>query len=46
MDRLLSRQKAIEQTLAPRHLKEGHLVLYDITRSYLEGAYAERELVL
>ena len=32
VDRLLTRQKAIEQTLAQRHLKEGHLVLYDITR--------------
>jgi len=46
MDRLLSRQKAIERTLAQRHLKEGHLVLYDITSSYFEGAYAESELVL
>ena len=28
MDRLLARQKAIERTLAQRHLKEGRLVLY------------------
>jgi hypothetical protein len=46
MDRLVARQKAIEQTLAQRHLKEGHLVLYDITSSYFEGAYEESELVL
>jgi transposase len=46
MDRLLARQKVIERTLAQRHLKEGHLVLYDITSSYFEGAYAESELVL
>ena len=46
MDRLLARQKAIERTLAQRHLKEGHLVLYDIASSYFEGAYAESELVL
>ena len=46
MDRLLARQKAIERTLAQRHLKEGHLVLYDITSSYFEGAYEESELVL
>jgi hypothetical protein len=46
MDRLLSRQKVIERTLAQRHLKEGQLVLYDITSSYFEGAYAESELVL
>lgn len=46
MDRLLARQQAIERTLAQRHLKEGHLVLYDITSSYFEGAYADSELVL
>ena len=46
MDRLLARQKTIERTMAQRHLKEGHLVLYDITSSYFEGAYAESELVL
>ena len=46
MDRLLARQKAIERTLAKRHLKEGHLVLYDITSSYFEGVYADSELVL
>jgi len=46
MDRLLARQKAIERILAQRHLKEGHLVLYDITSSYFEGAYEESDLVL
>jgi transposase len=46
MDRLLSRQMVIERTLAQRHLKEGHLVLYDITSSYFEGAYEESDLVL
>lgn len=46
MDRLLSRQAAIEKTLAARHLKEGRLVLYDITSSYFEGQYAQSELVL
>jgi transposase len=45
MDRLLERQKAIQQTLAARHLKEGHLVLYDITSSYFEGAYQDSALV-
>ena len=45
MDRLLERQKAIQKTLAARHLKEGHLVLYDITSSYFEGAYSESEIV-
>ena len=32
MDRLLERQSAIQRTLATRHLQDGHLVLYDITR--------------
>jgi hypothetical protein len=37
LDRLLERQSAIQRTLASRHLKDGHLVLYDITSSYFEG---------
>lgn len=45
MDRLLERQQAIQRTLAARHLQNGHLVLYDITSSYFEGAYAESTLV-
>jgi hypothetical protein len=46
LDRLLARQKAIEKTLAAKHLKEGRLILYDITSSYFEGEYLESELVL
>lgn len=45
MDRLLERQKSIQKTLAAKHLQNGHLVLYDITSSYLEGAYENSELV-
>jgi transposase len=45
MDRLLERQEAIQRALAARHLKEGHLVLYDITSSYFEGEYKESDLV-
>ena len=45
MDRLLARQNAIQRALAARHLKDGHLVLYDITSSYFEGAYADSDLV-
>jgi hypothetical protein len=37
MDRLLERQPAIQCALAQKHLRDGHLVLYDITSSYLEG---------
>jgi hypothetical protein len=45
MDRLLERQSAIQRTLAARHLQDGHLVLYDITSSYFEGAYTQSDLV-
>jgi hypothetical protein len=45
MDRLLERQSAIQRTLASRHLKDGHLVLYDITSSYFEGAYTQSDIV-
>jgi len=37
MDWLLKRQDRIERKLAARHLKEGSLVLYDLTSSYFEG---------
>ena len=37
MDWLLPRQARIERALARRHLKEGALVLYDLTSVYLEG---------
>jgi transposase len=46
MDRLLERQKAIQRTLAGKHLQEGHLVLYDITSTYFEGAYKDSDIVL
>jgi transposase len=45
MDRLLERQPAIQRALAQKHLQDGHLVLYDITSSYLEGEYQGSELV-
>jgi hypothetical protein len=45
MDRLLERQKAIQATLAKKHLSNGCIVLYDITSSYFEGAYEGSELV-
>jgi len=37
MDRLVARQPQIEATLARRHLRQGMLVLYDLTSSYFEG---------
>ncbi len=45
MDKLLQRQAAIQKNLARRHLKGGHLVLYDITSVYFEGEYKVSELV-
>jgi transposase len=37
MDWLLGRQKTIAAKLAKRHLREGGLVLYDVSSSYYEG---------
>ena len=37
MDWLLARQARIEQALARRYLREGGLVLYDLSASYVEG---------
>jgi transposase len=45
MDRLLERQDAIQKTLAGKHLRDGALILYDITSSYMEGAYEDSGLV-
>lgn len=45
MDALLARQPAIQKALADQHLKDGCLVLYDVTSSYFEGEYADSELV-
>lgn len=37
LDWLLQRQASIEQKLAKKHLKDGSLVLYDVSSSYYEG---------
>ena len=37
MDWLLERQQAIEDRLAARHLRDGEMVLYDVSSSYFEG---------
>jgi hypothetical protein len=39
LDWLVSEQTFIENNLARRHLKEGALVLYDVTSTYLEGRH-------
>src|SRR5437667_2455198 len=40
MDWLLERQERIEKKLAARHLREGGLVLYDVSSSFYEGRLA------
>ena len=45
MDRLFERQDTIQKSLAKKHLQNGTVVLYDITSSYMEGAYEDSELV-
>ena len=45
MDKLLQRQKSIQKKLAKKHLNNNHMVLYDITSVYFEGAYEDSELV-
>jgi len=42
MDWLLERQERIEKKLAARHLREGGLVLYDVTSSSYEGRTCPR----
>jgi dihydroxyacetone kinase DhaKLM complex PTS-EIIA-like component DhaM len=46
LDGLGAAQPAIERALARRHLKDGTLVLYDVTSSYLEGRMAGAEAAL
>jgi hypothetical protein len=41
LDWLGARQRAIETALARRHLKDGALVLYDVSSSWLEGRCCE-----
>jgi transposase len=38
MDWLLARQDAVQKKLASRHLRDGGLVLYDLSSSYFEGS--------
>ena len=45
LDELLKRQKLIQRKLAKSHLKDGCMVLYDMTNLYAEGEYKNSELV-
>jgi transposase len=45
MDELLKRKGRIEQKLAKKHIKEGAILLYDVTNTWLEGEYKDSEIV-
>lgn len=45
MDKLFQRQDVIQKKLAEKHLSNGTLVFYDITSCYMEGEYAQSNLV-
>ena len=45
MDELLKRQKLIQKKLSETHMRNGQMVLYDITSSYFEGEYDDSELI-
>jgi len=45
MDELLQRKDKIERKLAKKHLKEGTILLYDITNTWLEGEYKDSKIV-
>ena len=45
MDKLIARQSVIQKSLAKKHLKDGVLILYDMTSTYFEGEYEDSEIV-
>ena len=45
LDKLLARQKVIQTELAKIHVKNGAIILYGITSSYLEGEYKNSRLI-
>lgn len=45
MDELLKRKDIIERKLAKKHLKNGAILLYDITNTWLEGEYKDSQIV-
>ncbi len=45
MDELLKRKSRIERKLVDHHLQDGCVVLYDMTNTWMEGEYADSELV-
>jgi transposase len=45
MDELQKRKNRIEHKLAKKHLKNGSIILYDITNTWLEGEYKNSSIV-
>ncbi|MEA3226640.1 MAG: IS1634 family transposase [Planctomycetota bacterium] len=45
MDELLQRKNRIERKLFNHHLQDGCVVIYDMTNTWMEGEYADSELV-
>ena len=45
MDKLLKRKSIIERKLSARHLRDGCIVLYDMTNTWLEGKYTHSNYV-
>ena len=45
MDELLARQESIQKKIAKKHLRNGSVILYDITSSYFEGEHEGSEIV-
>ena len=46
MDELLKRKARIERKLAKKHLKDGCIILYDITNTWFEGEYKASKKVV
>ena len=44
MDKLSERKNRIEKKIARKHLKDGCIILYDITNFWLEGEYKNSDL--
>jgi len=46
MDELLERKSRIERKFAKKHLKDGCVILYDITNTWFEGEYENSQIVV
>jgi len=46
MDQLLKRKTRIEKKLASKHLKNGTMILYDMTNTWFEGEYSNSEKIV